>query len=244
MFIGDYLGRRTMYSPDQEAFVDTGKPKSLRLSFSQANTRANRVGNWLRDRGVCKGDRVAILAKDGIEHLDVFFACGKLGAIHTALNWRLHWNETLLICQETQPSVLFFSDDCSDQVAKIQETYPVQCVHLEGTGIHGSHSFDDVLRASTKPVYCHSLVEEDIAALIFTGGTTGLPKAAQVSHRMIAWNTLNTCIHDLRHGDRYLNVFPLFHTGGMFVYTVPLVILGGENDYDASVRCRKSVGAY
>jgi fatty-acyl-CoA synthase len=69
--------------------------------------------------------------------------------------------------------------------------------------------------------------EETIAALIFTGGTTGLPKAAQISHRMIAWNTLNTIIHDLYHDDTYLNVFPLFHTGGLFVYTLPNVILGG-----------------
>ncbi|MFW6184369.1 MAG: AMP-binding protein, partial [Chloroflexota bacterium] len=53
------------------------------------------------------------------------------------------------------------------------------------------------------------------------------PKAAQNSHRMIAWNTLNTVIHDLHHDDVYLNVFPMFHTGGLFVYTLPQVILGG-----------------
>ena len=44
---------------------------------------------------------------------------------------------------------------------------------------------------------------------------------------MIAWNTLNTVIHDLHHDDVYLNVFPLFHTGGLFVYTLPQIILGG-----------------
>jgi fatty-acyl-CoA synthase len=44
---------------------------------------------------------------------------------------------------------------------------------------------------------------------------------------MIAWNTMNTFIHDLRHDDVYLNVFPLFHTGGLFVYTLPQVIFGG-----------------
>jgi fatty-acyl-CoA synthase len=54
-----------------------------------------------------------------------------------------------------------------------------------------------------------------------------LPKAAQVSHRMIAWNTLNTVIHDITHNDIYLNVFPMFHTGGLFVYTLPQVIFGG-----------------
>ncbi len=74
---------------------------------------------------------------------------------------------------------------------------------------------------------CESLGEQDTAALIFTGGTTGLPKGAMVSHRMIGWNTLNTVIHDVTHDDVYLNVFPLFHTGGLFVYTLPQVIFGG-----------------
>jgi len=76
-------------------------------------------------------------------------------------------------------------------------------------------------------VTTETLHEEDIACLIFTGGTTGLPKAAQISHRMIAWNTLNTIIHDLHHDDVTVNTFPLFHTGGLLVYTVPLLILGG-----------------
>ena len=74
---------------------------------------------------------------------------------------------------------------------------------------------------------CESLEAEDTAALIFTGGTTGLPRGAQISHRMIGWNTLNTVIHDILPGDTTVNLFPMFHTGGMFVYTLPLLIVGG-----------------
>ncbi|NIV75936.1 MAG: AMP-binding protein, partial [Gammaproteobacteria bacterium] len=74
--------------------------------------RANRLANWLRDTvGIEKGDRVAILARDGVEHLDCFFACGKLGAIHTALNWRLHWRELEYLVELTTPDVLIYSDD-------------------------------------------------------------------------------------------------------------------------------------
>jgi fatty-acyl-CoA synthase len=62
--------------------------------------------------------------------------------------------------------------------------------------------------------------------LLFTGGTTGLPKGAMISHRMIAWNVLNTVTHDITHDDVYLCVFPLFHTGGMFTYTSSQVIFG------------------
>ena len=94
MYIGDYLGRRQIYSPDKLAIIDAGKTPALELTFRQMNERADRLANWLRDTaGVQKGDRVAILARDCVEHLDLFYACAKLGAIHTPFNWRLHWRE-------------------------------------------------------------------------------------------------------------------------------------------------------
>ena len=228
MYIGDYLARRELYSPDKLAFIDAGKFPEWRLTFRDANRRANKLANWLKSQGVQKGDRVAILARDGYEHLDLFFACSKLGAIHTALNWRSHWRELLEIFQYTNPKILIFSDDFKEGVANLITSYQLPILHLDGDGLPTSLHFESTLQsASDSAVTCPSLEAEDIAALIFTGGTTGLPKAAEVSHRMIAWNTLNTVIHDVTHNDVYLNVFPMFHTGGLFVYTLPQVIFGG-----------------
>ena len=234
MYIGDYLGRREIYSPGKLAIIDAGKIPEWRLTYRQMNARANKLANYFKNIGVGKGDRVAIFARDGIEHLDTFFACAKLGAIHTALNWRLHWREADAIVENTTPKVMIYSDDFKSTIAEIENaTRNTQYVirnylHLEGDGIPGSHHFETALQSSANsPVTCESLEAEDIAALIFTGGTTGLAKAAQVSHRMIAWNTLNTVIHDVTHDDIYLNVFPMFHTGGLFVYTLPQVIFGG-----------------
>ena len=228
MYIGDYLARRELYSPDKLAFIDAGKSPEWRLTFREANRRANKLANWLKLQGIGKGDRVAILAKDGYEHLDLFFACSKLGAVHTALNWRLHWQELLEIFQYTNPKILVFSDDFKEGVSNLVSHFPLSTLHLDGIGIQGSLPFEPTLQsASDFAVTCEDLEAEDTAALIFTGGTTGLPKAAQVSHRMIAWNTLNTVIHDVTHNDVYLNVFPMFHTGGLFVYTLPQVIFGG-----------------
>ena len=228
MYIGDYLARRELYSPDKLAFIDAGKSPEWRLTFRDANHRANKLANWLKSQGVQKGDRVAILARDGYEHLDLFFACSKLGAIHTALNWRLNWHELLEIFQYTNPKILIYSDDFKDNVANLITNYQLPILHLDGDGLPSSTPFELTLQAaSDSAVTCPSLEAEDIAALIFTGGTTGLPKAAEVSHRMIAWNTLNTVIHDVTHNDVYLNVFPMFHTGGLFVYTLPQVIFGG-----------------
>ncbi len=242
MYIGDYLARRALYSPNQLAIVDIGKPGGWRFTYKQMNRRANQLANWLQDQvGVSKGDRVAILARDGLEHLDTFFACGKLGAIHTTFNWRLHWRELLQLIEDTAPKVLIFSNDFREAVEKIQgqDVSITDYLHLEGDGVGPSLHYEVALKASPDTaVTCEGLEDEDIAALIFTGGTTGLPKGAQVSHRMIGWNTLNTIIHDLHHGDTYLNVFPLFHTGGLFVYTLPNIIMGGTTilvrEFDAA----------
>jgi fatty-acyl-CoA synthase len=228
MYIGDYLARRELYSPEKLAFIDAGKSPEWRLTYREANRRANKLANWLKSQGVGKGDRVAILARDGYEHLDLFFACSKLGAVHTALNWRLHWQELLDIFQNVAPKILIFSDDFKANVSQLTSHFPITTLHLDGDGITGNLPFESALQsAPDSPVTCEAFEAEDTAALIFTGGTTGLPKAAEVSHRMIAWNTLNTVIHDITHNDIYLNVFPMFHTGGLFVYTLPQVIFGG-----------------
>lgn len=234
MYIGDYLGRRELYSPDQTAFVDFGQTPVLRLTYREANARANQLANFLLKNGIEFQDRVAILARDGIEHLDSFFACGKIGAIHTALNWRLHWRENLEIIRQTTPRVLIVSGDYLGDANQIldelsPEQNPIEILLCtEDPGESTYLDFHRVLAQSSKdPVMEDRVEKETIAALIFTGGTTGSPKAAQISHRMIGWNTLNTVIHDIRHDDIYLNVFPLFHTGGLFVYTLPQVIFGG-----------------
>lgn len=231
MFVGDIIGRRALYTPDQLAIVDAGKTPHRTFTYSELNNRANRLANWLRDgAGVVKGDRVAVLAHNGVEYLDTFFACGKLGAIMAGLNWRLHWRELLCLIEKTTPKVLIYSDEFKDVVQEIVANYngKLHLVHLEGKGLPNSRSFEKTLADSLlRPVTTETLTEEDIACLIFTGGTTGSPKGAQISYRMIGWNTLNTIIHDLQHGDVTVNTFPLFHTGGLLVYTTPLLILGG-----------------
>ena len=142
MYIGDYLGRREIYSPDKLAIIDAGKDPELRLTYREWNRRVNRLANWLRDEaGIGYRDRVAILARDGIEHLDLIYACGKLGAIHTALNWRLHWRELVGLIEDTTPKVLLYSDDFGEVVAQVEaeirdtEHAIGHYLHLEGDGI-------------------------------------------------------------------------------------------------------------
>jgi len=146
MYIGDFLGRREIYSPNKLAIIDAGKNPELRLTYREWNRRVNRFANWLRhEAGVAYRDRVAILARDGIEHLDLIYACGKMGAIHTALNWRLHWRELVGLVEETTPKVLLYSDDFKGTVADVESAtrstqYAIRhYLHIEGDGIPGLH---------------------------------------------------------------------------------------------------------
>ncbi len=230
MYIGDITGRRRIYSPDALAIVDAGKTPHWRFTYAEMDDRANRLANWLRHTaGIQKGDRVGILARDGVEYLDLYFACGKTGAIMTCFNWRLHPRELLQLIQLTTPRALVFSDDFAPTVAEVipEAPFMAHLLHIEGDGVGSSICFEDALAQSSQAaVVEESITEEDIICLLFTGGTTGLPKAAQISHRQVAWNAMNTVIHDIRHGDITVNVFPLFHAGGLFAYTMSMMILG------------------
>ncbi len=235
MYIGDWMERGERYWPDALAVVDVAKGEAGRFRYRRLNQRANRLANWLRDAaGVRRGDRVGMLAMSGVEYLDAFFACGKLGAIFVPFNWRSHWRELIELIHQTTPKVLIYSDEFKTSVAEIENGirnthYAINhYLHIEGDGIPGSLHHETTLQAqSDAPVRNELIDAEDIICLIFTGGTTGLPKGAQISYRMIAWNTLNTILHELQRGDVTITHTPMFHTGGLLVYTLPLLTLGG-----------------
>lgn len=228
MSLGDYAGRRALFSPDALAIVDTASEPHRRFTYAEMNERANRLARWLRDvAGVGKGDRVGMLALDGVAFLDAFFACAKLGAIFSPFNRRLHNRELADLCALTTPKVLLFSSLFKATIESLAAQQPMALLHLDGDAVLNSLPYEATLASMPAQIVAASVEEDDIVCFIFTGGTTGLPKAAQISHKMIGWNTLNTLINDLHHGDITVNVFPMFHTGGLLVYTLPLYIMGG-----------------
>ncbi|MCC6553309.1 MAG: long-chain fatty acid--CoA ligase [Polyangiaceae bacterium] len=231
MYIGDWMERGERYWPDALAVVDLAKGGAGRFTYRALNRRANRLARWLRDEaGVTRGDRVGVLAMNGVETLDALFACGKLGAVLVPFNWRSHPRELVELFHRTAPKALIFDDDFRDATAAVLPEAPsvARALHLGGGGVLGSAAYEPAIASvSDAPVQNEEVDAEDILLLLFTGGTTGLPKGARISYRMIAWNTLNTLIHELQRGDVTITHTPMFHTGGLLVYTLPLLTLGG-----------------
>ncbi len=236
MFATDWLARRELLSPDDVALVDASRD-NRRITFREWNRSANRAARWLRDRcGVGRGDRVAVLAHNCVAYLDVWFACGKLGAVLVNLNTRLGARELAGILEQATPKVLVFGPDQAAQVDALRPSSPFveTWVALETPLIQGDLAFEERASVPDDPIVVDPIDDEHPWVICFTGGTTGRPKGAILTHRAITANAVNTMISwGLGARDMAILDAPLFHTGGLNVFTAPLVYVGG-----ASVVCR------
>jgi fatty-acyl-CoA synthase len=224
----DYLSKREIFSPDAEALVDarTGK----RYTYREFNERANQVANFLQQEiKFQKGDRLCILAQNSMEYWETFFGCQKCGGIFSPLNWRLVAQELTGLIEDLTPTVLFFDSEMFKVASELKQKVAVNhWISLDSEGLKDSLIYGEAIRdVSTSPPNSVKLSYEDPMGIVFTGGTTGLPKGALITYKHVAFNTLST-IRDILPGDVYINHLPLFHVGGLYVYAIPLFILGGR----------------
>jgi len=236
MLIGDWLGRRALLTPEKIALRDAihgGEP----ITYRGWNLAANRAAQLLRTLGVTKGDRVAVLAHNCIEYLDLWFACGKLGAILQTLNWRLTPRELSGLIVDALPRILVYGPEFLEQIRALRTTkhHGMRYIALDAAAraapedrcFTEREQFDDVPPSV-------ELTWDDPWVLCYTGGTTGLPKGAVLTHGNVTWNSINTILSwGLTADDVAILNAPLFHTGGLNVFTAPLVHDGGT-----SIVCR------
>jgi fatty-acyl-CoA synthase len=236
MLIGDWLARREMLTPDKIALLDA-MDDCRPITYREWNRAANRTANFLREQcSVTKGERVAVLAKNSVAYLDIWFACGKLGAILQNLNWRLTTHELAGLVADATPSVLIYGPEFVEQAETLRgSATSVRCWVALGEATQGDIAFTERDGYSDAPLPEVELSLDDPWLLCYTGGTTGLPKGAILTHGNVTWNSVNTVMSwGLRPDDVAILNAPLFHTGGLNVFTAPLVHIGGT-----SIVCRE-----
>lgn len=235
LYITDFLERRAQLTPHRLAIRDTLTGQDY--TYAQWNARVNRAANFLRALGVDLGDRVAVLSTNNMPYLDIWMACGKVGMILQNLNWRLTAGELRALIEDASPSALVYSEDFAPVVADLRPALPKGAclVALGAKADPADHAFAEV--DSFPPTLSAPRPELDWDSpwvICYTGGTTGLPKGAILTHGNMTWNSINTVMSwGLDQDDVVILNSPLFHTGGLNVFTLPLIHCGG-----ASILCR------
>jgi fatty-acyl-CoA synthase len=225
----DLLTNRARLTPQREALTELSTGR--RYTYAELNERANRLANWLRGLGVEKGDRVSILAPNGVAYFDLLFGLPKIGAILAPLNWRLVARELTYIVGDCQPRLLICAPRFVDLLDQMQPDLDIEyLVALEGARIEGALSYEEALAgASVDEPQRPPLSADDTYAILYTSGTTGRPKGAMIPHRQVLWNCINTVISwGLREDDVSPIFTPLFHAGGLFAFLTPLFYAGGR----------------
>jgi fatty-acyl-CoA synthase len=231
MHAADLLSKRALLTPEREAllFTDSGE----RFTYAELNERANRAANFLRDKcGIQEGDRVSILAHNGVPYIDLFYGLAKIGAILAPLNWRLVAAELTYIVNDCDPQVLLCDPDFADLLAEMRPDINVnQFISLDGAEIEGAIAYESGLAMADggEPKRPSTLNGETPHCILYTSGTTGRPKGAVIPQRQVLWNVLNTIASwGLTEADVSPVFTPLFHAGGLFAFLTPLFYIGGR----------------
>lgn len=231
MHATDWLSKRAQLSPTRTALIR--EHDGARLDYASWNRQTNQLAHFLStELNVQKGDRVAILATNSIPYLDTWFACSKLGAILQNLNWRLAPNELHKLIDDAAPKAVFYSEAFVETITTLQR----QCPQIERWVAIDAKAREQDISLSARDAFSTSFVPDvpvsldDPWLLCYTGGTTGLPKGAILTHRSMLFNALNTITSwQLDADDMAILNAPLFHVGGLAVFTAPLVYLGGTS---------------
>jgi fatty-acyl-CoA synthase len=207
-----------------------------RYSYAALNDRACRAAHWLRRLGVKPQDRVAVLLRNCAAFVELFFATAKLGAVFVPYNFRLTAREIALLMDASGPHVLIAGHEFRDtlQALRQRETFPREVVYTDDAApAPGAAACRDSYELGLEEVPAS---EPDIAVafdhphmLLFSSGTTGLPKGAIYTHgTTIASSMAKIIDFRLTPGDSTVVFGPLFHAGPLMDLAVPLLLLGGK----------------
>ena len=223
MTIPYLLKRGAFKHPDREAIVS----EAGRWSYAQWEANANKRARALARRGIKKGDHVATIFLNGNEVLETYLALMKLGAVIVPLNVRFSAKELHYIVDHSDASALILSHEFQSTMREIKEDLPKirQYFMSGGEASRDMVALEEIYQGESEQDPSVEIEEEDIAAILYTAGTTGRPKGVLLSHKNCVWGAVNiACNVDLESEYRVLMVFPLYHAAAFMILVSNLFV--------------------
>lgn len=206
------------------------------ITWSEFNKKANRFANLLLTRGVKKGDKVAILLMNCIEWLPIYFGILKTGALAVPLNYRYTSDEIKYCLKLSDADAIIFGPEFTGRVEEICDRIPkVKWWFYVGDDCPTfAESYDRLVTYCSTKAPDIKLTDDDEAAIYFSSGTTGFPKAIVHAHRSLMHAAMTEQAHHKQtKEDVFLCIPPLYHTGakmhwfGSFLVGGKAVLLKG-----------------
>lgn len=201
------------YSLVESNSLESGRRE---LTWGEFDKKANRFANLLLSRGVKKGDRVAILLMNSLEWLPIYFGILKAGALAVPLNYRYTAEEIKYCLNLSDSDVLVFGPEFTGRVETISHRIPdVKYTFYVGEDCPTfAESYDRLVTYCSSKAPDVELCDSDEAAVYFSSGTTGFPKAILHAHRSLVHAAkTEQAHHSQTHDDVFLCIPPLYHTG-------------------------------
>ena len=249
MNIGLIPAKTARLAPQREALVDI--PNNRRMSYGELDQRVRRLANALTDTlGLVKGDRVAILSKNCIEYMEIYYACARCGLIAQPLNWRLGAEELARIVRDGEPSVLVFADEYTEEQRQLKEQVTVE--HWLSFGPDSDKSYNALVTQASdnEPAASSTIGGDDPVLILYTGGTTGESKGALHTHHSLYMGMLNQTVAErIVATDVYMLTGQMFHIPVALAmnyqaHGCPLVLINFDAQLALEVIQRERVSAF
>jgi acyl-CoA synthetase (AMP-forming)/AMP-acid ligase II len=207
------------------------KDATRNFTYPQLNERANRLANGLLGLGLRKGDKVAVLLENCIEIVEAYLATAKTGIVMVPVNFRLIGKEIEYIVNNSDASAFIVHEEFAPTVESIrqglknisQDRYVVV-----GGKADGYHEYEEFIRNSPDDEVEATVNPEDTWLILYTSGTTGVPKGVVRSHESyISFYLINAVDFGFDERDICLNIMPLFHVNSTF-FTFIFLYIGGS----------------
>lgn len=199
------------------------------ITWEDFNKRANRFANFLLSRGIKKGDRVAILLMNCIEYLPIYFGILKTGALAVPLNYRYTADEIKYCLKLSESDAIVFGPEFTGRMEQISDRIPgvKLCLYLGEDCPTFAESYNKLVTYCTSKNPDIEISDDDEAAVYFSSGTTGFPKAILHAHKAL----VHSCVVEQNHhsqtkDDVFLCIPPLYHTGAKMHWFGSLLVGG------------------
>jgi fatty-acyl-CoA synthase len=211
--IGEFLTRRSRITPAREGLVC----ENVRRTYKALNDRANRLANVMKAAGIGPGDRVGLLALNEPEYIDMYFGLGKIGAILVPINYRLAGPEIEYILSDCGAKAFVFGKEYAAVADSVRKDIPAEhFVAITDQSPPWARPYEALIgeASDAEPEIVGG--DDDTLTILYTSGTTGRPKGAELTHSYYYWNSVNLMSTlGLNVGDTSLIALPLFHIGAL-----------------------------